>query len=188
MVLTGAHPLYSHFMGWQCRIRQHSVRRLQGRPSVGMQPSLQCGENHYRAVNVLIIKSQPRKLITEFKFMVQKTADPRIRYDNAIKFLSEYYYQRPNEFDQELTAVFSLNSEIVDQLADNRQCNLTFEQGTQQFQLYCDTRLISAEDDKYQVTYWHNYLFNPHLPGKVAVIGFQPDWECSRASSLPHAV
>jgi len=109
--------------------------------------------------------------------MAKKTQDPKIRYDNAIKFLSEYYYQIPAEFDRELTAIFPLQSEVADYLVNSGRCTLEFEQGQQRFTLPCHTRTIDAQEEKYQATYWHNYLFNRNIPGVVKIVGFQPIWE-----------
>ena len=37
------------------------------------------------------------------------------------------------------------------------------------------------EEQAYEFTYWHNFLFNPHLSPDVTVLGFEPDWSDSSA-------
>ncbi|MBT4889474.1 MAG: hypothetical protein HON65_07980, partial [Rhodospirillales bacterium] len=34
----------NHFLGWQCRLRQFSVRDLNGEPSKGMRPDIAIGD------------------------------------------------------------------------------------------------------------------------------------------------
>ena len=174
--------LRDQFLGWQCLIRQHSVRKQQGKPSPGMRPQLHLTGHSPVPITVLIVKKEPRNITAEIRFLVQKTHDPKGRYDDGIKLLSEYYYQRSAEFDEELTAVFSLDSKLADSIVAAGQCRLSFDQGNQGYQLNCGTRNISPGDDKYEATYWHNHLFNPRLPGAVTIIGFSPDWQNSSNS------
>lgn len=171
--------LKEQFVAWQCRIRQYSVRRNEGRPSPGMRPEMTLQGRAMGTINVVITKLDSESITREFRFMVQKTNDVQARYDGAIKLLSEYYYQIPAEFDQELTAVFSLESDLANSILDHGQCVLVFDQGNQTYHLECSVRAIVESDQKYQATYWHNHLFNPAMPGVVSVLGFQPDWQNS---------
>ena len=41
----GGAALRDHFMGWQCRIRQHAVRTGKGRPTEGMTPTVTLSES-----------------------------------------------------------------------------------------------------------------------------------------------
>ena len=171
--------LKHQFLAWQCRIRQYAVRRNEGRPSSGMRPGLWIRDQAGPAVNVLVVRSKSEEVTREFRHMVQKTLDPQDRYSNAIRFLSEYYYQTPRDFDEELTAVFSVDSTLADRIAAEARCRLVFDQGNQRYILYCSTRLIEQSDPKYQTSYWHNHLFNSSMPGAVKVVGFRPDWALS---------
>ena len=171
--------LKNQFIAWQCRIRQYSVRQDEGRPSTGMRPQMTVKGQDAGRVSVLIVKTNSERVTREFKFMVQKTHDPKDRYQNAIKLLAEYYYQIPADFDQELTAVYALSSELASQIIQVGKCTLIFNQGNQIYNLSCSTRLIDEQDSKYQTTYWHNYLFNPSMPGKVKILGFMPEWNKS---------
>jgi hypothetical protein len=175
--------LKEQFIGWQCRIRQYAVRKDEGRPSPGMQPVLEVRGQGVGPLNVQIVKTDSEQITREFRFMMHKTQDPRDRYTNIIKMLSEYYYQIPAEFDEELTAVYSTGSELADQLVEAGRCMLRFDQGNQVYSLNCQTRLIPRDDAKYQATYWHNHLFNPAMPGVVKIVGLTPDWEDSEYKS-----
>ena len=175
--------LKEQFIGWQCRIRQYSVRKDEGRPSSGMCPVLEVKGQTVGPINIQIVKTDNVDETHEFQFMIKKTQDPKDIYQNALKLLSEYYYQIPKEFDQELTAVYSLQSELADQVVQVGECDLRFDQGNQIYQLKCKTRFIPVEDALHQATYWHNHLFNPAMPGRIKVIGFTPDWEQSSFSA-----
>lgn len=171
--------LKTQFIGWQCRIRQYSVRQDEGRPSLGMQPELKVKDQNLGRVNVQIIKLDAADHVQEFRFMAQKTQDPKDRYDNAVKLFSEYYYQIPAEFSEELTAVYSIGSELAEQIVQVGEALLYFDQGNQIYDLQCKVRRIPAEEMAYKATYWHNYLFNPSMPGMVRVLGFTPQWQSS---------
>ena len=144
-----------------------------------MQPVLELANQVAGPVNVQIVKRHSEEVTREFRFMIQKTQDCQARYENALRFLAEYYYQIPDEFDEELTAVYAIDSGISQQIVDIGQCILRFDQGNQRYDLQCTARFLEQQDAKYQATYWHNHLFNPTMPGLVRVIGFIPDWALS---------
>lgn len=171
--------LKSQFMGWQCRIRQYSVRKNQGRPTAGMRPVLLVKDQEVGPVMVQMVKSDSTNVIREFRYMVKKTLDPQDRFQSAVRLLSEYYYQIPSEFDDELTAVYPLKSELVDQIIRVGSGVLVFLQGNQCYTIECSIRKLSMEEPKYQATYWHNHLFNPSMPGVVKMLGFRPLWHSS---------
>jgi hypothetical protein len=160
------------FIGWQCRIRQHVVRKQEGRPSAGMRPQLLINGALVAPITINIIKADPVDVTSEFCFIHKKTADHKTRYENGLKVLCEYYYQRTEEFDHEFNAVFSLDSDLAERIVESKEVELRFEQGNQNFRLQCQTRQIPLKDEKYEATYWHNALFNPNMPGVVTVVGF----------------
>ncbi len=178
-LVSSARDLQHEFIAWQCRIRQYAVRRNEGRPSSGMRPELWLRDQASGPVNVLVVRSDSEAVTREFRYMVQKTQDPQDRYSSAIRFLSECYYRNPRDFDEELTGIFPVDSELADQMAAEARCRLDFDQGNQQYTLHCRTRLIGQSDWKYQTSYWHNRLFNSSMPGVVKVVGFKPDWTLS---------
>lgn len=160
------------FIGWQCRVRQHVVRKQEGRPSSGMRPSLYLDGELIAPITINLMKEDASDVTTEFQFIHRKTQDPKTRYENGLKILCEYYYQRTDEFDHELSAVFSLDSELAAKIVASDEVELRFDQSSQEYRLKCNARIIPVGDEKYEATYWHNALFNPNIPGKVLVIGF----------------
>ena len=148
-----------------------------------MRPVLELANQVAGPVHVQIVKRHSEEATREFRFMIQKTQDCQARYENAVRFLAEYYYQIPDEFDEELTAVYAIDSEIAQQIVDIGQCILHFDQGNQRYDLHCTTRFLDRQNAKYQATYWHNHLFNQAMPGLVRIIGFTPDWALSSSGT-----
>lgn len=174
----------AEFLGWQCRVRQHAVRKQNGMPPQGIKASVKIDGQFGGQINTVINKKEPGDIIAEFRFMVQKTVDPKKIHENAIKYLSEYYYQYPKEFDEMLTALFALDSELADRMLSASSLELGFFQANQKYVLKCKAVLCDPDSNPYQATYWHNHLFNPNLPGVVKILGFQVDWENSTAEQI----
>jgi len=160
------------FIGWQCRIRQHVVRKQEGRPSAGMRPDLYLDGELITPITINLMKEDASDVTAEFQHIHRKTFDPKARYESGLKILCEYYYQRSNEFDHEMSAVFSLDSELAAKIVASDEIELRFDQSNQSYRLKCNARTIPVEDEKYEATYWHNALFNPNIPGVVTVVGF----------------
>ena len=166
------------FLGWQCRIRQRAVRQTGGRPSPGMRPrvSVPPDEKDLGHIVVLIRKKVPQEATARFQHMVRKTRDPAERRESALRFLAAAYYQRPDEFSDQMTALFAPRSALAERLLDAAQCTLGFEQFGQRYRLRCRVNRLADSDPAYQFTYWHNSLFNPAIPGEVQIIGFKPEF------------
>ncbi len=130
---------------------------------------------------VLILPSEPQESTAEFRHLVRRTQDPRERYQAALKLLSANFYQYPEAFSDEMTALFGLDSALADALLAAGSCHLDFDHFNQRYRLPCHLREVAKETPAYQATYWHNALFNPTLPGVVRVLGFQPDWAAAVA-------
>jgi hypothetical protein len=175
--------LRNHFLGWQCRIRQLSIRQAGGRPTSGMQPAvfLAGADQALARIVVLLIKTESQEITAQFRHMVQKTFDPADRYDSAIKFLAAAYYQRASEFSDRMTALFGPDSETVRQLLAAASCRLEFSLYNQSYHIPYRVRRLSKSEPAYQATYWHNSLFNPHLPAGLQILEFQPDWTRAQA-------
>jgi len=180
-----AQALRAHFLGWQCRVRQYAVRQGGGRPTGGMCPRVlvDAPEAHLGPITVLINKSEPGQVTSQFRHLALKTHDPVERYHNALKVLAAAYYQRPEEFSDELTALFGEVSATADRLLTGGRCRLLFDQYSQRYDLPCTLRQLPPGHPAYEATFWHNSLFNPNLPGGVRVLAFRPDW--SRATAEP---
>ena len=178
---ANAQVMHEHFLGWQCRLRQHAMRREGGRPSAGMRPCVSANENILGELIVLIVKREAQEFVPQFQHMVRKTFDPADRFANAQRFFSEAYYQRPVEFAGELTALCSTDSQIANQILNAEQCELHFEQFSQSYTLPCNAKRLDAEHAYYQFTYWHNHLFNPVIPPNVNILVFSPQWGNAQA-------
>ena len=165
------------FMYWQCRIRQESVRVLDGRPTTGMQPevSLIGSGDSLGRINTLITKLEPESYTTQFRHIVRKTQDPTDRMSSGLRVLAEAYYQQSRGFSTELKALFAMDSDLAKKLVDAGGCRLLFAQDAHRHELCCSIRDIPESDSGYQAIYWHNHMFNPSMPGKVKVLGFLPE-------------
>ena len=176
-----------HFMGWQCRLRQFAVREQGGKPGAGMCPEAHVGDNRLPLgrVTVLIVRRDAEPVAAELRHLCKRTLDPADRYASAIQYLSAAYYQKPDSFDDEMTALFGPDSNTAVALLDAGLCLLTFEQFSQRYELFCRVRALDRTEPAFQATYWHNSLFNSGLPGEVTVLGFSPDWVTARAEPSP---
>jgi hypothetical protein len=180
---SSAKILRDHFFGWQCRLRQLSVRNAGGRPTSGMRPDVVfAGEDEAAArITVLIVKAEPEEAIDRFRHLYRRTHDPADRYDAAMAYLAAVYYQRPAGFADEMSALFGPGVEVAERLRADGRCGLRFSQYEQSYDLPCRVRALDEADPAFQATYWHNSLFNSDLPADVQILGFQPEWESASA-------
>ena len=176
-----AEALKRHFLGWQCRVRQLSVRRHEGRPTSGMRPGVRLGEVPAGEITTLLVKSDPAPHVARFRYMYLRTQDPAERRMNAVELLADAYYQRPQEFSDRLTALFGPEADLADRLRDSRQCVLAFSQFSQTFVIPCAVAELPPNNPDFEFTLTHNRLFNPGMPPGVRVLGFSPEWRMARA-------
>lgn len=179
--ISDAAALRRHFLGWQCRIRQHAIRHAGGRPSPGMRPAvvLADGPGDLGQITTLIVRAEPEEMTAQFRHTVLKTHDPAERYAAALRFLAAAYYQGPEDFSDELTALFGPDSDLAARLRAAGRCRLDFAQYNQSYRLPSTVRRLAEAAPAFQATYWHNALFNAQLPGGVSVLAFQPDWNAA---------
>jgi hypothetical protein len=167
---------YQSFISWQCRLRKMSMRELGGRPTAGMSAgvySVKGGEEKGR-MNFLIIRSNPRERTDEFRHVVRKSPDSSQWVKHGLSILAELHYHEDKEFDNQLTALFSLDSTLAYALLKAGECHLKFAQDSIEHAFDFDVLSLNEDEELFQATYWHNRLFNPTLPGKVRVLGFKP--------------
>ncbi len=167
---------YQRFIAWQCRLRKMSMRELGGRPTEGMSAavySLSGGAEQSR-MNFLIVRKCSQERTDEFRHIVRKSPDSSQWVKNGLRILSELHYHEDKEFDNQLTALFSLDSNLGYALIKAGECLLEFSQDSVEHSFDFDVVSLNQDDDLFQATYWHNRLFNPTLPGKVRVLGFNP--------------
>ncbi|MGH6886141.1 MAG: hypothetical protein ACREGK_08710 [Geminicoccales bacterium] len=166
------------FLGWQCRIRQLSVRQGGGRPTSGMRPRILTayGDALSPGIVVLIVELESTDSTALFRHQYLRTNDPIERYDKVLEILAGSYFQQPARFSDVLTASFGPESTIVPRLLHHGSCVLAFEQYAQAYRLPCKVAELASDDDLYQATYWHNRMFNPSMPPGIRILAFTPDW------------
>ena len=176
------------FLIWQCRLRQRALREQGGRPSPGMQPGVarRDGRQISSAITVLLVESDPDATADVLRHIGRKSPDPQRRYEEGLRLLSSSYYQYRENFSGDLTAVFSPDSSLVEALLAERFCVLRFEEGPKVFRASCETEELAQGAAAYEMTYWHNFLFNPALPPQVRILAFHPDWtQATNSPALP---
>ncbi len=175
--------LRDHFLGWQCRLRQLAIREAEGRPTAGIRPTVSfAGQTEASGqITVMIVPRAPEETTAEFRHLVRRTHDPAERYKSALKFLAAAYYQHPQDFSDELTALFGPGSVLTERLLGNGHCQLGFEQFSQRYALPCEVRDLPENAPPYQATLWHNSLFNVGIPAGIRIVAFQPDWATAEA-------
>jgi hypothetical protein len=167
---------YQSFISWQCRLRKMSMREFEGRPTPGMSAgvySISGGEEQSR-MNFLINRKNSRERTDEFRHIVRKSPDSNQWVKDGLRILAELHYHQDKEFDNQLTALFGLDSTLAYALSKAGECNLKFAQDSIEHDFDFDVLSLNEDDERFQVTYWHNRLFNSTLPGKVRVLGFKP--------------
>lgn len=150
-----------------------------------MCPEVIIDDEAMSRIVVLINKRQDQSRVPELKHMVLRTPDPKKRFESGLEFLAAEYYQYPDEFTDEITALFGPGEPLVEQLERQGKCLLEFSHTGQYFSLPCEVENLEMENYLYQATYWHNQLFNPYMPPEVQVVVFRPDWSIAIADPKP---
>lgn len=174
-------PLKEAFLKWQCRVRQMSMRDLEGRPDDSIMPEvILAGETESMGAIITILNKAPSYSLTaEMKHMAAKTFDPAQRREAALKFFSAVYYQKHHEFSDILTATFPPKSPGAAKIRAADRCTLVFEAYNQRFDLDCKVWKLAPRNPLYQATFAHNRLFNPALTPESEILGFEPNWDAS---------
>ncbi len=167
---------YQSFISWQCRLRKLSMREKDGQPSAGMSAGIRSvsGGDEQARINFLINRKESADRTSEFRHIIRKTHDSREWVKNGLRILAERHYHETDQFEPELTALFSDDSSTADALLKAGECQLRFAEGSIEHEFNFGVRSLDQDDAQFQSTYWHNRLFNPALPGKVRVLGFKP--------------
>ncbi len=179
--------LKSHFVGWQCRLRQMAMRKDGGRPSQGMRArAIQSGgEEISPGIIMLLLPKDTGESTYFFRHQTRRSHDPREVYDKVIEYLQGTHYQSARSFSDVMTASFSAGSETAAALLDKGECILEFAQFNQFYRMLCRLEDVATDDPLYDATYWHNRAFNPNLGDDVKVISFAPDWSSAQADPTP---
>jgi hypothetical protein len=181
--------LQDYFIGWQCRIRQISMREYGGQPLAGMRPRVtaKSGTILSPAVVVLLIEAVPQTSTAFLKFQVQMHNEAQRAFEAGVKFLGGEYYQEPKKFSDEMTAVFAADSPTALAMLKARDVLFDFEQFSQAFRMFCAVRRIAAKDAAREASLWQARIFNPQVPNDAIVLGFRPDWKNATADPMPGA-
>ena len=177
--------LMQHFVGWQCRVRQLAMREGDGRPTDGMRPELEVGGRSLGPITVVVNRLPEHGAIAELRFIVQRTQEPLERWEAAMRLFQGSYFQQPRQFTDEMTALFAGDSVVAAEVVARGSCRLHFAQFNQRYDLPCAARRLSPDDSLHAATWWHNALFNPHLPAEPAILAFKPDWGAATAAPSP---
>lgn len=177
--------LRDQFIAWQCRIRQIAVRDYGGRPLIGMRPrvSTRTGELLSPGAIVLLVPKVPREASAFFRHQCLRHDEPKRVLEAGLSYLASDYYQLPELFSDEMTAVFAPGSQLAARLARAREVLLDFQQFSQGFRMFCTARRLGHGNEGREASLWHNRLFNPNLPNDAAVVGLKPDWNTAQAEA-----
>jgi hypothetical protein len=138
-------------------------------------------------MTVLLVPREPRESTAFLRFQVSRSNDPRAVYETGLGFLAAEFYQEPELFSDEMTALFAPGSQTAKRVVAAKSCLLDFAQYSQHFTMSCRIRRLAAKDPAYQATWWHNRIFNPDVPRDVAVLAFRPNWKSAKADPWPDA-
>ncbi len=111
---------YKRFIAWQCRLRKLSMREHGGRPSAGMDAGVysMSGGDEQSRMQFLILRGDSETRTDEFRHIVRKTPDTNEWLKNGLRILAEMHYQETDQFQNRLSALFSLDSALADALLD----------------------------------------------------------------------
>lgn len=173
------HPMRKRFLGWQCRCRLMMMREHEGRPTDAVTPEVTlAGEDAPMGHVITMISRLPAHSVTpELQHMAARTPDPAKWREDALKFFSEYYYQKPDQFSDILTATFVPGSAGAARLRAAGEARLVFEAYAERFDLPCRIWKLSRRNPLRVATMAHNKLFNPGLHPDTEVLGFEPVWD-----------
>jgi hypothetical protein len=179
--------LKAQFLGWQCRIRQLAAREFGGQPMPATRPRVtaRTGTVIMPAMVVLLVPIEPAESTAFFKFQVQKFIEPVEVREAALSYLAADYFQLPELFSDEMTAVFGPASPTAARLLRSKVAILEFEQYSQRFRMLCRTRRIGVKEPARESSFWQARLFNANLPKNADVLGFKPDWKSAMADAMP---
>ena len=177
--------LQQEFVGWQCRIRQIAVRNHEGMPMPAMRPrvSTRKGEVLAPALTMLLVPEEVGPSLAFLRFQVQKTADHTQTRNAVVGYFAGEFYQLPELFQDEMTAVFAPGSELATRMIKLKEVLLDFSQYNQSYRMFAKVRQLSANDEDRDFSLWHARAFNPNIPNSSIVLGFKPDWRSAIGST-----
>ena len=137
------------------------------------------------AMTLLIVPVSPAASTDYLRFQLQRTNDHALAREAGVRFLAADYFQEPELFTDEMTALFQPGSQIARRILKLSDCLLDFEQYSQRFTMFCRARTVAKKEAAHEATLWHNRIFNPNVPNNAVVLGFKPDWKNAHAVPMP---
>jgi hypothetical protein len=179
--------LKSSFIAWQCRLRQMAMRDHGGVPMPGFKPKVSSlkGELIMAEMTTLLVPENPEDSTAFFRFQLQKTNDHRQAFEAGLKYLAADFYQLPELFSDEITAVFAKGSAMAQHILRLKTVILDFEQYAQRYRMACAVKRLGLRDIAREASLWHNRLFNPNLGNNAEVLSFRPNWKNAMAEPWP---
>ena len=187
MTANSGQRLKAYFLGWQCRIRQIAVRQFGGMPMPGMRPrvSTKQGEPIAPSMVSLLVPLEPVESTAYFKFQVQRTNEPEEAREAALKYLGSDYFQLPENFSDEMTAVFGADAHLTGVLLKAGEKLLDFEQYAQRFRLVCKVRRVRAKEPAHESSFWQAGCSIRTYQRMPRCLAFKPDWKRAHADPTP---
>lgn len=178
--------LQQEFIGWQCRIRQMAVRNYDGMPMPAMRPrvSSRKGEVLSAATTMLLVPEEVGPSLAFLRFQLQKTPDHKQARAAVVGYFAGEFYQLPELFSDEMTAVFAPGSDVAAGLLKRKEVLLDFEQYSQSYRMFAKVRRLTATEEARDFSLWHARAFNPNIPGDCVVLGFRPDWRSAISAAV----
>lgn len=179
--------LKNSFIAWQCRLRQMAMRDQGGVPMPGFKPRVSSlkGEIILAEMTTLLVPENPEESTAFFRFQLQKTNDHRQAFEAGLKYLAADFYQLPELFSDEITAVFAKGSTTAEHIIKLKTVLLDFEQYAQRYRMACAVKRLGPRDIAREASLWHNRLFNPNLGNEAQVLSFRPNWKNAMAEPWP---
>lgn len=154
-------------------------------PAMRPRVSSRKGEVMLPAMTVLLVPEEPSVSTAFFRFQAQKTNEAQKARDTGIDYLAGDFFQLPELFSDELTAVFGAGSETAAMLVKSKEVLLDFEQYSQSFRMFCTVRRLTVRSPAREASLWQSRLFNPNVANAAVVLGFKPDWKNAAAEPMP---
>jgi hypothetical protein len=167
-----------------------SARDYDGQPLPAMMPQVSSrkGDVLLPAMTAMLVPEDPAPATAFLRFQVQKQNEQQKVRASALQYLSADFYQLPELFADELTAVFGPASNLAQALVAKREVLLSFEQYSQSFRMFCKVRSLSDKHEAREFSLWQARIFNPNIPSDALVLGFKPDWKNVAADPFPSGV
>ena len=167
---TSSSEVLQDFLAWQCRLRQEAMRGGEGRPSEGMMACVLEPEPCLNSKIIFLLhREDAHAYVSQFRFIVQSSFDPKERRDHGLKVLSSTYYQNSPIFRSVVTAVFPEGSDIAKKLCRAGKVRFSCHGGGLGFEVMGSVEELKKGDALREGSLWHNRLFAAQ--GEQCVVG-----------------